>query len=142
MDAVNRKAFTLIELLTVIAIIAIMMGVVRPMLSESSARARELECESHLQQIAVALHSYVCDAGAYPGMLSDLDPIIKDRNILVCPRTGRTYWYRRPGPESPTGEVVVCCTDPRKLRGVLPHRGGERSMGLTAGGGIVAVRRR
>ena len=138
----NKRAFTLVELLVVIAIIAIVMGVVRPMLSQSSSRAREFECESHLRQIAVALHAYASDYGVYPGSLEALDSIIRDRDILVCPRTGAFYHYRAPGPKAPPDRVVVCCVDPRRAENPWPHGGGERRLALTAGGKLRVILRR
>ncbi|UCG50357.1 MAG: DUF1559 domain-containing protein [Phycisphaerales bacterium] len=57
----HRGAFTLVELLTVIAIVAVLMGILVPVLSSARASARKVACLSNLRQIGVAIHSYSDD---------------------------------------------------------------------------------
>lgn len=68
-----QKAFTLIELLAVIAIIAILAGLLLPGLSRARATAHAVVCKNNLRQIGIALNNYVNDTGAYP-ILVDSDP--------------------------------------------------------------------
>ena len=64
----RRSAFTLTELLTVIAIIGVLAAILIPVIGKVRQTARQSECASNLRQIGVALSSYVADhKGRLPG---------------------------------------------------------------------------
>ena len=62
----NKKAFTLMELLTVIAVMAVLAGLLLPALNRARARARTAAAESMIASLQVALSMYNMDYGMYP----------------------------------------------------------------------------
>ena len=56
-----RSAFTLIEMLVVISIIALLMLVLLPALAESRAQARSVVCKSNLRQLLIAGIGYAIE---------------------------------------------------------------------------------
>jgi prepilin-type N-terminal cleavage/methylation domain-containing protein/prepilin-type processing-associated H-X9-DG protein len=63
-----HTAFTLIELLIVIAIIAILAAMLLPVLSKAKARATAIECQGNLKQLQLAWQMYANDhADFIPG---------------------------------------------------------------------------
>jgi prepilin-type N-terminal cleavage/methylation domain-containing protein/prepilin-type processing-associated H-X9-DG protein len=61
MDARRPRAFTLVELLVVIGIIAVLIGLLVPALSRARAQARAADCLSNMRNLQVAQWMYVND---------------------------------------------------------------------------------
>jgi prepilin-type N-terminal cleavage/methylation domain-containing protein len=85
----SKIGFTLLEILTVIAIIVILAGLLMPAIRRSRRIARKAECASNLRQIGIALQAYVNDPannGNFPpaanwGVLLAVD----NEGIFNCP---------------------------------------------------------
>jgi prepilin-type N-terminal cleavage/methylation domain-containing protein len=65
----KSRAFTLIELLIVVAIIAILAAIAVPNFLEAQVRAKVGRAQSDLRSVATALESYRIDNNGYPTMI-------------------------------------------------------------------------
>jgi prepilin-type processing-associated H-X9-DG protein/prepilin-type N-terminal cleavage/methylation domain-containing protein len=78
--AVDRRAFTIVELLTVIGIIAILMALLFPALVSARRQAQITQCASNMRQLATGLINYTVEfRGSFPGNVGALN----------------LYWYNR-----------------------------------------------
>jgi type II secretion system protein G len=62
----GERGFTLIELMIVVAIIAILAGILVPNFVNARAQAQTSACESNLRAIATAMELYYADNQRYP----------------------------------------------------------------------------
>jgi prepilin-type N-terminal cleavage/methylation domain-containing protein/prepilin-type processing-associated H-X9-DG protein len=69
-----RRGFTLVELLAVIAIIAVLSAILFPVFSIARANARRVRCESNMRQVGAALLLYADDYHGYLPSFSQSHP--------------------------------------------------------------------
>ena len=68
----RSRAFTLVELLIVIVVLAVLAAIVIPKFGDSSARSREASLRSNLTIVRNAVDLFKTDTGAFPAALADL----------------------------------------------------------------------
>jgi prepilin-type processing-associated H-X9-DG protein/prepilin-type N-terminal cleavage/methylation domain-containing protein len=81
----KRGAFTLVEMLVVIAIIVVLAGLVLSAVSKARAAAASAQCQSNLRQLGLAITQYRDVNGYYPQYRAEY-PAITNNYGVVRPR--------------------------------------------------------
>jgi len=103
----KKKGFTLIELMIVIAIIAILAAILVPNFLKARAQGVATACAANLKNIATAVEMYSTDnSGTYPGALTSLTTGGYLQAVPVCPAGSTSYGYA----SALTGYTVYCAT--------------------------------
>jgi prepilin-type N-terminal cleavage/methylation domain-containing protein len=117
------SAFTLIELLVVIAIISLLCAVLIPSLSQSRAKAREVQCATILRGWGQAFYVYAAEYNnvlphsgdrmrnpyAYWGLYCPLFPQNESSYLYTLPPLmGRPSWLSFPNGQKPTADIWQC----------------------------------
>ncbi len=85
MKAISRRSgFSLIELLTVIAIIAILAAIIFPVMSNVKKRAQMNQCITNLHQIGVAVQMFKQENRRYPLTLGS-QAVDQNGNLVTAP---------------------------------------------------------
>jgi general secretion pathway protein G len=84
----SRRGFTLIELMIVMAIIAILMSIAVPIYNRSISRARESVLKNNLFTLRTVIDEYTYDKQKAPQTLQDLVSDGYLRQIPIDPMTG------------------------------------------------------
>ncbi len=80
----RTRAFTLIELLLVVAIIAILAAMLMPALSSAAAKSRKAGCLNNLKQLELGCHLYAGDNdGRLPENLPTISGGLQNTNVWV-----------------------------------------------------------
>ncbi|MDR1283699.1 MAG: DUF1559 domain-containing protein [Opitutaceae bacterium] len=100
----DRRAFTLVELLTVIAIIGILAGMIIPVTIRARDAARNAKCKGNLRALCLATNLYMNETGTFPPHQID----------------GSGSWPQRLNPyltgrqSTERGEVYACPSQPNR----------------------------
>ena len=98
----HRRGFTLIELIVVMAIVALLVSIAAPRYLASLDRARETSLRSSLLVVRQAIDQFAADRGRYPDSLAELVESRYLRQLPEDPLTGlRDGWVLlAPPPDS------------------------------------------
>lgn len=108
-------AFTLVEMLLVLVILAVLAAIVIPKFSGRSQQAKETAAKSQISSIEMALDAFEVDTGFYPGGNNGLNALVDPpsnaqnwkgpylkKGVPLDP-WGNAYVYNYPGRNNPSG---------------------------------------
>lgn len=104
MQTATRRAFTLLELLVVLAIFAVLVGLLLPAVQRIRETAKRMESQNNLKQIGIALHHFDAGEGKLPGVMDSMRDTLgvgKDMAPLAA-----LVPYLEAEPQIPSGPVT------------------------------------
>lgn len=107
MSRASKGGFTLIELLVVITVIAILAGVVTPMVFRNVGDAKVSAARSQIEVLGLALDTYYLHVGRYPATAEGLAALVS--RPVTGPGSGnwRGPYLKKAVPPDPWGRPYV-----------------------------------
>ena len=82
----RKSGFTLVEILVVLGIIALLAGLLFPVVARARLRARDAQCMSQMRQLLAAVGAYRADWGdQFPSEYHSLTRYARDDRVFMCP---------------------------------------------------------
>lgn len=119
----REKAFTLMELLIVLAVIALLGSLLLPSIGAAKSRARLTSCKSNLGQLSKGLTMYEADYHLFPGTGNDVIPLRQPPWMIPSPEC----WVAKVTPYLAPNTPAFLCPDYQPITN-------SQSYGYNAGG--------
>ena len=103
----SHDGFTLIELLVVLVVIAVLAGMVGPMVFRNVSDAKLTAAKAQLELFALALDQYRLDNDYYPSTAQGLEALRTAPTGEPSARNWRGPYLRKPVPLDPWGRAYV-----------------------------------
>ena len=103
----DRSGFTLIEILVVIAVIAMLAALVAPNVFQHVGTAKDATARSQIELLGAALDGYRLDNGRYPTTDQGLDALQLQTTIQPLPTNWRGPYLRKAVPVDPWGTPFI-----------------------------------
>ena len=107
MSPSTKRGFTLIEMLVVIVVIAILAGLVGPMVFQNVGDAKVSAAKAQLELFGLALDQYRLDNDYYPSTAQGLDALRNQPSGDPAARNWRGPYLKKPVPLDPWGRPYV-----------------------------------
>ena len=111
----KTRAFTIVELLVVIAVVAILAALTVPALGPVIERGRSARCAGNLRQIGAAVQQYIADHEfRFPAIETDppsLPPEVEDPGTAL----------EKLGPYGVTETILICPSDAAQNKNYVKH---------------------
>lgn len=105
----NRRGFTLIEIMVVIAILALLAALVGPRIIGRSDDAKVADAKVQIKNLETALKLYKLDSGTYPSTEQGLAALVAAPTVGTIPKNYRSEGYleSKQVPKDPWGNDFV-----------------------------------
>jgi len=103
----NRRGFTLIEILVVIAVLAMLAALVAPNVFQHVGTAKDATARSQIELLGAALDAYRLDNGRYPTTEQGLGALQVEPSLQPLPSNWRGPYLRKDVPLDPWGAPFV-----------------------------------
>jgi general secretion pathway protein G len=103
----RRSAFTLIEVLVVVVIIAVLASIVAPNVFRHVDTAKSVTAKAQISMLGSALDAYRLDNGRYPTTEQGLGALWQQPTTEPRPSNWRGPYLRQPVPADPWGASYV-----------------------------------
>jgi general secretion pathway protein G len=113
----SERGFTFIEIMVVVAILAILAALVVPRIMGRTDEAKRTAAKVQIRNIEGALQLYKLDNGVYPSTEQGLKALIEKPSVGVIPKKWKLGGYLQKLPEDPWGNPYKYLSPSPNLKG-------------------------